>query len=393
MTDEALAGGVDTSTEHTPAPEEQVAPPNPVETRAPVKEQPEQPEEKGEVEKPEEGEKPKKSLSEAIKAADEKARAKAAEKEAAEKAKPEPKEKPTDKAPKEEAKAEPARDESGKFTAKEKPEGEPTPEQAPKTETAFKEAPKRFDDAAKGEWESVPESVRGATHRTMRELEQGLDQYRQAYEPYKDFDARLKQNGQTFEEVLNHYTGIENMLREDPYRGLDTICRNMGTSLREVAEKIVGQTPDEARAQSDQTINDLRNKVGQLEQMLGQVTGAVQEQTHSQAVQQAAQQIDAFVAQPEHSRFEELAESIIAEIKAGYSLDEAYRRAELLNPAPQAPAQTRSETPIQPEAEVQTLKGSKSVSGAPRSGMTPAKAKSGPSSIREAIERAAARAG
>lgn len=393
MTDENLAGGADAPAERTPAPEEAVAPPNPVETRAPVKDEPGKDDDQADT-KPaaDDGEKPKKSLAESIKAADARARAKAGEADAAEKAKKEP-EKSVEKKADEPPKDEKPRDESGKFAAKEQKQpaegadkGQEQQASTDKTDTAFREAPRRFDDGAKGDWEKVPESVRGATHRTIREIEQGLERYQKAFEPYKEFDAKLKETGQSFQEVVDHYTGIEDLLRRDPMRGLDTICRNLGTSLQEVAAKVVGQSPDEARAQSDQRIHDLQSEIGHLKQQLGQVNGAVQEQTRAQIENQVA----AFKAQ--HPRFDELEPAIAAEINAGYTLDEAYRRADLLNPAPVAPVQTRSET-IQPEAEVQTLKGSKSVSGAPRSGKAPTKAKSGPSSIREAIERASARAG
>ena len=367
MSDEALAGGVDAPAEQPPAP------PNPVESRAPVKEQPDTPESRSETDKADE--KPKKSLAESIKAADARARAKAEEGEA--KPKPVKAEQKTDAKPADKSGDDkPAQDAA-------KPESEPPTE---KPTTAFKDPPRRFDDGAKSEWESVPESVRGATHRTIREIEQGLERYQQAFEPYKQIDAKLKETGQSLQEVVGYYSGIEDLLRRDPIGGLDTICRNLGSSLREVAEKVLGQTPDEHRAQSDQTINGLRGEINQLKNALGQVTGSVKQQMQTQAMNE----INAFAET--HPRFDELSETIAAEIDAGHSLKEAYRRAELLNPAPVAPVQTRSET-IQPKAEVQTLKGSKSVSGSPRSGQTPAKAKPGPSSIREAIERASARAG
>jgi hypothetical protein len=67
--------------------------------------------------------------------------------------------------------------------------------------------------------------------------------------------------------------------------------------------------------------------------------------------------IDAFAESGNHPRFDELATTIDAELKSGYDLETAYRRAELLNPTTQA-AQTRT-----PSAQTRTP--DRSISGAP----------------------------
>ncbi|KEY05144.1 hypothetical protein [Brucella inopinata] len=47
------------------------------------------------------------------------------------------------------------------------------------------EAPQRFHDVAKQEWANTPESVRAEVHRSISELENGLNKYRQSHEKYE----------------------------------------------------------------------------------------------------------------------------------------------------------------------------------------------------------------
>ncbi len=77
--------------------------------------------------------------------------------------------------------------------------------QAGQQQTAFREAPARFDDAAKTEWEKTPEAVRGSIHRSIRELEQGHQKYKadaEAFGELRDFDALAKRQGVSLKEAL-----------------------------------------------------------------------------------------------------------------------------------------------------------------------------------------------
>jgi hypothetical protein len=69
-------------------------------------------------------------------------------------------------------------------------------------------------------------------------------------------------------------------------------------------------------------------------------------------------QVDQFADQ--HPRFDELGPLIEQELKLGFDIDTAYKRAELLKPATQA-AQTRT-------ASAQTRNIDRSISGAPDAG-------------------------
>jgi|UniRef100_A0A6H1ZAW0 hypothetical protein len=281
------------------------------------------------------------------------------------------------------------RNPDGTFKAKagDAPAADVDPNAADKPATTFAEAPSRFSPDAKAAWATAPEPVKAEVTRAIKELEGGIQQYQQAFEPYKDFDRQLRANGQNFQEVVAHYTGIEQLLAADPVKGLDQICQNLGTSLRDVAAHIMGQTPDQNASQQDSVIRELRQELSSLKQELGGVSTTIK----TQQEQSVLSQIEQFSA--DKPRFDELSTDIAFFLNNGRAKDlqEAYELAERLNPGPVvAPAPAAPAAP-QPDP-AHTRKGQLSTTGAPSSGSNPANRKP-PASARDAIDRAFAASG
>jgi len=356
-----------------------VTPPNPVESSGPEK-----------APEPVVENKPSATVKEAIAKADAKL------KEAPKEAKP-IEAKPAAKA---EVKAEPkARDEAGKFAPKATQDSQsPAPVESktapvaeqPTKPTAFHEAPKRFSDDAKAAWQTAPEPVRAEIHRAVKELETGLNQYRETIEPLKPYIQLAQQHNTTIDKALNQYISLERSLKSsDPTQknaALNDVFQAAGLNPREWAAQILGQTPDQVQSQQDNVIRELRTQIGQLQQQIGGVTQTFQQQRE----QSTLAEVNKFAE--EHPRFEELADDIAFFMKTGRAstLSEAHDLAERLNPAPvKAPV----ETPVIPAiaADAHT-KGSKSISGSPSPGSSPAAKKTPSPSIRGALERAMAQA-
>lgn len=272
--------------------------------------------------------------------------------------------------------------EGGNDTLQAAPEGDVEAAADTQKQTTFAEPPTRFSPDAKAAWASAPEPVKAEVTRAIKELEGGIQQYQQVFEPYREFDKQLRTNGQTFKEVFDHYTGIESMLAENPLQGLDTICRNMGLSLQEVAAHVMGQPTDQKEQQSNALITELKAEIASLKKEVGGVTSTIQ----SQREKQTLDQIEAFAS--EHPRFDELAEDISFFLNSGRAndLQAAYQLAERLNPAQPSPALPAA-TSVQPTATPQTRKGQLSTSGAPSAGSNPANRKP-PASARDALDRA-----
>jgi hypothetical protein len=290
------------------------------------------------------------------------------------------------------------RDDMGRFAPKERAEGddalsEPeTPAEPPKPAEPEQPTdpvdppPARFSDAAaKAEWAKVPAAVRNEVARGYKELEAGLAQYQERYKPIEQYAEMAERAGTNLKSALDAYVGMENLLRRDPMRGLEAVCANLGMSLKDVAAQVMGQPAPE----KDAVIDGLRGEIAELKRGLGGVHGTLQEQRQSQVVAQVQDFAKA------HPRFDELSGEIASMLKTGYasSLDDAYTKADRLNPAPAPvmpvppPAQTRAAEPTAPPAH--TRKGALSVAGAPTAGSDPARRQPA-SSAKEAVNRAMA---
>lgn len=260
-------------------------------------------------------------------------------------------------------------------------------------------APERFSPDAKAVWDTAPEPVKAEVHRMHRELEAGIEKHRAGaakFETVKDFDELATKNGTNLRTALTKYVNTEALLRENPLKGLDAICGNMGTTLREVAAIVMGQTPDQHASQSDATIRELKATVARLEQQVGGVTQTFQ--------QQGQRQLHDHIAEWSKDKdFFEILAPHIAEAMAGgaASLDDAYQGslakfpelAALVKPGkPASTDTTLAASAAAAEAlKDQTLKGGKSIAGARNgSGSDPVDVTRS-TSIRESLKRAAAR--
>lgn len=393
MTEAAVSGGATAPAESSGAP---ISPPVDVPqalgSQTPVAEKPV-------VEPPKD--EPSKNAGEAVRKANEALKAKEAQT-AADKAK-------TGDAPKPDVKAEPKPEKA----VVHQPKAEPTPAvEAPKPvsdpNSPHRTPPARFDDAAKADWETAPESIKGAVHRTIRELEQGHQKYRadaEAYDAVRQYDEIARKNGGNLKQSLERVTALEQAFSVNPVHGLQKVADHFGLNLRAVAAHIVGLKPEQVQAQQSQEVTQLKQTIQQLEQKIGGVTQHIEQQRTS-TVQSAVAE---FQSDPAHSRFDELAGDIKFFLESGRvdaslppkeRLSEAYKLAERLNPATPVASPSGAHTPTTPLAQTQTPAptppnpaGQKSVSGAPANGSDPAPRKGPAPSIREALKRAQGRAG
>jgi hypothetical protein len=164
--------------------------------------------------------------------------------------------------------------------------------------------PSRFSPAAKAAWDTAPETVRAEVSRMEKEFAAGFAKYKTAAErdaSLAQFHELAAKGKTTVKEALSRYVNMENQLRDDPVKGLEIICQNIGMSLHEVAANVLGLTPVEGQGGAGPT--------------------------HESVMQ--------FAAEPAHSRFEELSEDIafFLATRTG-NLVEAYALAERINPVP-----------------------------------------------------------
>ena len=253
-----------------------------------------------------------------------------------------------------------------------------------------------MSDRARAEWHATPESVRGDIHRVQSEFVKAYRYYKNAHEAFKPiahFHKMATEHGSTLEKALTNYVGMEHTLRADPIGGLDLIVDNLGLTapngqrlgLRDIAYHVLTQTPDQLRAiQQQNNIGATQHHLGTLHAEVENLKKQQHYAWHHQRVSQARSVIDRYAET--HPRLDELGVAIEQELKFGYDLETAYRRAELLYPATHA-AQSRS-TPAQTRPVDRSIHGSpaNAANGARRE--RPREVSKSP---REAVERAVSR--
>ncbi len=379
---------IDAPSPHTPEANSQLPAPEKAPDEAKVEPKAEAKPVKAEVER---------SSGEAVKRAMEALKAKEAEK-----AKTEAAPKPAEKA---EAKTEPkpadrSRAEDGKFapkesadpksveqrTVQEKTEGNQTSE----GRKPHHDAPARFNEFGKRDWANTPDTVKEETYRAFKELEEGHKKYKDSadrFEKIREYDDLARKNGREgIHESLKQINEIEDIFaRGNPIEGLKRITDHFGVNLQAVAAHIVGQNPNQQVAEAHSRIQELEAKI-----------------QHMEFEKKAPDIVAEFAAQEGHERFEELSPIIGTLLKTGTAkdLESAYELADVLKPAASNAAQTsqplipaESAPRAQTQAPALNPAGSKSVSGAPSGGISPASKQPVSKSNSEAVKRAMAKLG
>lgn len=274
----------------------------------------------------------------------------------------------------------------GKFAPRQPVEASEVKPEAAKPEAQkiekgpLSEPPARFSPDAKAAWEAAPEPVKGEIKRAITELERGIAEKDQMIQPLKPFFEMAKQHGVTVHETMAKYVAMEQLLYQNPVKGLEAIAQNMGMTLQDMLAKVAGQPPEQATAAKDREIFALKQQLQQFQGQLGHVTQTIQQQREAAVLDSVTKFAEA------HPRFDDLAADITEMLRTGFAKDlaDAYAKAERLNPAPQLAAPAAPKAPAQPRPSL-------SVTGAPSAGSNPGPRPSG--NRAEAIARAMNAAG
>lgn len=271
----------------------------------------------------------------------------------------------------------PNRGPDGKFAPKltDAPQVEAQPE-APKVEV--EPAPSRFVAEAKADWEKTPASVRAEFLRAERNFENGRQKYEATFTPLRPFLEHYG-SAENMAQYMNGIASFEQGLRQDPARGVVSILQSLGVDPREVAAQIAGQPAPE----KDAVIEGLKAELAGLKQQVGTV-----HQTFEQQRQQTVtQSVQAFAKA--HPRFDELSGDIAQMLKTGFATDlqDAYAKAERLNPAPVLQAAPVQHQQPAPQAPAQRRMADLSIDGAPGANPAPGGSKNNAEAIARALKR------
>jgi hypothetical protein len=255
--------------------------------------------------------------------------------------------------------------------------GEQPQRHAPLPETApYREAPPRFSDAARADWNGAPESVRAATTQAFQQYEKGIQQYRQvaeAFQPIAHYHQMAADEGTDLRTVLDNYRGMEQKLKGDLFGGFDLITHNLGykhpdgrpVTFHDVASAYLQQSPEQrGLVQQRNNAQAQHMMLQEIKQEQQRLATEYQRMQYQQRYSMSLEQINRFA--DSHPGFDERSDLIKQELDHGYPIDIAYDRAMKLRPGNGSThaAQTRN-TSAQTRDEVD-----RSISGAPSNGTT-----------------------
>jgi hypothetical protein len=282
---------------------------------------------------------------------------------------------------------------AGQPTARPGTSAAPQPYRPPPGAPAHHHPLPRMSPRAAAAWDKVPDEVRADAHRMYREVDQAFRKYKGAHDLVQTIAPYVKmahEQGTSLDKVLANHVAIEDKLRSDPIGAFEVITHNLNLQtpdgqklgFRDLCWHALNQTPEQQQLIAQR--NEAQATRLQLEAMRREQQALVNEMRRAQYVQHfqtTRGAVDQYADQ--RPRFDELGDLIHREIQLGFSLDEAYRRAELLRPGTTA-AQTRQTTPAQ------TRTPDRSISGAPSGGLNGANgARTGkPVSRKDALEHA-----
>ena len=271
--------------------------------------------------------------------------------------------------------------------------GQPEYRQLPENEP-YREPLARMTPHAKADWAATPVNVRSDVHRMHKEFGEAFLRYQSDHKTMntiRQYEQMAKEHGTTLQRALDNYTTMEKKLRADPFGGFDVITHNLNLrspdgqklTFRDLAWAYLNQTPEQHKlTQSENAQTAQSHQIGQLHSMVNTLAQGIQEMQYERKFTHTRSAIDRYA--DTHPRIDELGDLITQEIKLGFDLDTAYRRAELLRPA--TAAQTRTST----TAQTRTADPDRSIHGAPATAPNGAQRRSNgkPVGRREAIANA-----
>lgn len=288
------------------------------------------------------------------------------------------------------------RDETGKFKSEKAEASTPKPASAedvqePKPATTAAperrvtlEAPARFNENGKKDWDTAPETVKEEVHRALREMEDGYKKHKEGsekWESVREWDDIARKNGGDLKTTLSQLKSIEDEFSKGPVQGMQAVANRMGVNLQALAAHIMGQNPN-------QQVQEAHGRIQQLE-------AEIQRMKHEAQVPNIVQQFFT-----EHEDAKDMSDDIAFVLEQGIvkDLDAAYQYVKRFKPASNAGSNTSSQPLIPAEsaaahtpAPALNPAGSKSVSGSPTNGISPASKRPAPSSNQEALQRAFAK--
>ena len=211
-------------------------------------------------------------------------------------------------------------------------EGDDEPEE---TQVAVREAPKSWAKEQHEVWKTLPPAAQDYIEHREKQMLEGIEEYKQFAHYGRELNNVINPYEQMFQEAgTDRKTGIQYLLNAQ-YKLQYGTPQQKEYEIRRIAEQS-GVNLGEKSASTDETLDprleQMQNTINQLQNAMRQT----QQHTLTEVQSKTQREVNEFASDPSHPYFDEIADEIALQIKAGKTLQDAYDIAVFANPVTRA---------------------------------------------------------
>lgn len=239
--------------------------------------------------------------------------------------------------------------------------------------------PPGWSPASKAAFDTLPESVKADIVKREQEVSQGFAKL-QRYKDVEHYADHFERNGFSLGQAFDRYAETDRKLNEDFTTGVVELCSHFGKDPLELAQTLsrafggrTEQNSQDASAASYQP--DLATFLQKHLQPLEETINSLKGEREAQHRQTVSNSVDEFFNDRANLYVENVAHLMVPLLNAGMPLKEAYEQACWQSPEVREQLineRLNSTSQVQSQAVAKAKQASKSVSGAPGQGSTPA---------------------
>jgi hypothetical protein len=225
-------------------------------------------------------------------------------------------------------------------------EGEISEETEPET-VSVKEPPKSWAKEQHEVWKTLPPAAQDYIEHREKQMLDGIEEYKEYAHYGRELNNVISPYSPMFEQAgIDIKTGVQYLLNaqyllqtgspQQKEMELRRIAQQYGVNLGQKAQD--GQ--QEIEQQLDPRLEQMQNTINQLQNAMRQT----QQSALTEARVKTQSEVNAFATDGNHPYFDELADEIATQIKAGKGLQDAYDTAVFANPVTRAKEIARIQT-------------------------------------------------
>ena len=196
---------------------------------------------------------------------------------------------------------------------------------------AVREAPKSWSKDQHEVWKTLPSAAQDYIEHREKQMLDGIDEYREYATYGRELNNVIAPYNPMFEQAgIDIKTGVQYLLNAQ-YLLQQGSPQQKEAEIRRIASQYginLGQNASQTDEPLDPRLEQMQNTINQLQNAMRQT----QQHTLTEVQSKTQREVNEFATDPSHPYFDDVADEIAIQIKAGKSLQDAYDTAVYANP-------------------------------------------------------------